>query len=72
MFTKTETFTAAVQFWEGKPSICGDTIKWLEEVNVVWKDYPFVGRKNYDKALTAACKAINAGYPEYQNQVALY
>ena len=72
MFTKKESLTAAVQFFEGEPCICGNSIKWLEEVEVVWKDYPFVGNKNYREALDAKYEEVNNRYPEYNGQVALY
>jgi hypothetical protein len=72
LFTKIYYGTAAVQFYENVPGVCGDTIRWLETVSFSWKDYPFIGNKNYYKALNLKLDELNSKYPEYNGYVGIY
>jgi len=72
LFTKTEYGTAGVQFFGSIPAVCGDKIRWLEQVKFSWKNYPFMGTRNYRKAVYAKLKELNDKYPEYNGYVDIY
>lgn len=58
------TFQGGVQFFEGKPSICGDSIKWFESITVK----AFTERRAIKKIL----RRYNELYPEYLGYILLY
>lgn len=65
LFEKEYSYQGLVQFNEnGKPEICGISIRWLEEIQV-----KAITEK---KAICIACTILNKKYPEYNDMIQLF
>ena len=63
-FKKTYHFQGMVQFFEGKPAICGDSVTWLEQLKI--KAF------TYNKACDIGFDFFREKYPEYVGFISLY
>lgn len=64
MFTKTYYTQGIVQFDNGELTICGDSIKWLDEFQIK--------ATSYKKADKVAFEYLKNKYPEYGDYVQLF
>ena len=65
LFEKKYVYQGMVQFDEnGKPEICGVSVRWLDEISVK--------ALTEKEAIHRACDILNKKYPQYNNMVQLW
>jgi hypothetical protein len=72
IFLKTEKGLVGVQFYDHKPAICGDSISYLEEVTITWRDIPFFRGITYRKAISKAIQEVEESFPHYKGFLSIY
>jgi len=63
-FKRKYFFQGMVQFFEEEPTICGDSVKWLDKLKIV--DY------SEKRASKKAFDILNKKYPEYSGFIQLF